>query len=336
MSTENLYEDFDTASAAADIGAELFDKAVDTSVPGFTDGEPARGDRADEGDLPIDAKAAADPVVVPPVTPDPATPAVVPGQNSEPLDLPKSWKKEMAPVWTGMSPEAKTYVREREAQVMRGINQYQQGYQAWDNLIKPFQPVLEANPEVNPILLMQGLMATHLQLLSPSVSSDEKTSLVKNLLTQYGINLEPGTAPQSDPALIARLAKAEQTLMQFERSQRQAGVDSFKKQVDEFSANPENEHFDAVANDILRFIQTGAATDLKSAYELACWANPAIRAKMVAKQQSLKMPTPERPRKPNGQFLNLEGEGDVKPLVKKVGTIDQTIDAVVAAAYTKH
>jgi hypothetical protein len=330
MTTENAdpYADLDTKGVAAEIGAELFGKSetpasVDTDIP----------------DAPMASTVETAPVAETPSVPatDPASPvpAVVPGENSVPADLPKSWKKEMAPEWASASPGLKAYVREREAQVMRGINMYQQGYQAWDNLIQPFKPVLEQNPEVNPIVLMQGLMATHLQLLSPTVSSEEKTGLVKNLLTQYGINLEPGSAPQVDPALVARLQKAEQMIQRFEQHQRQAGVDTFKKQVDDFAALPENEFFNEVGTDILRFIQTGTAATLKEAYDLACWANPAVRAKMIAKQQAPAKPTTEKPRGKNGQFLNIEGDSDIK-IKPKVGTMDDTINAIVAKAYSKH
>lgn len=322
------YADLDTKAVAAEIGESLF---------GATEAAPEKPiaetvDTPAEASAPAADKPPASPAAAPVV--DPNAPAVVLGENAVAKPLPKSWKKELGPEWEKMSPAVREYVHEREAQVMRGINQYQQGYQAWDNLIKPFAPVLEANPDVNPIILMQGLMATHLQLLSPTLPAAEKTSLVKKLLTEYGINLEPGTAPQVDAALIARLNAAEAKITSWERSQRQTGIDTFKREVDAFSANPENEHFNEVANDILRFIQNGTASGLKDAYELACWANPAVRAKLIAKQQK---PTPgAAPRGKNGQFLNIEADSDVKPVPAKVGTIDQTIDAVIAKAYTKH
>lgn len=328
----NAYDDLDTSAVAAEIGAELFSSSENPNVS-----TASAGDNDLSSDPPVvDKPAVAEPAGTPPVAADPNVPAVIPGENSVSQPLPKSWKKELEPEWAKMSPAVRAYVHEREAQVMRGINQYQQGYQAWDNLIKPFAPVLQANPDVNPIVLMQGLMATHLQFLNPDLPAAEKATMAKNLLVQYGINLEPGSAPQVDPAIIARLKKAEDLISSFQNTQRQNGVATFQKEVEAFSVLPENEHFNEVANDILRFIQNGSAQDLKSAYDLACWANPAVRAKLIAKQQSVIPPNLEKPRAKNGQFLNLEADGDVKPARVKIGSIDDTINAVVAKAYTKH
>lgn len=328
------YADLDTAAIAADIGSELFSKAAEkpgAEIPGFTESEVVDPAAAP---APAPAPNAAAPAV------DPAAPAVIPGENSVGKPLPKSWKKELSPEWEKLSPAVREYVHEREAQVMRGINQYQQGYTAWDNLIKPFAPVLEANPEVNPIVLMQGLMATHLQLLSPSVPAAEKQKLVNGLLANYGISLVPsdGSNPQPpavDPVLLQRLAASEAKIAGWERNQREQGIQGFKAQVDEFSAKPENEYFGEVSADILHFIQTRTVSSLQEAYDLACWANPAVRAKMLAKQQAAAPAPAPLPRKQNGQFRNLEGDTDVKTK-PKVGTIDQTIDAIVAKAYTKH
>jgi hypothetical protein len=335
------YEDIDTKSVAAEIGAELFASSepespvIDTPVVESAAPEVAAS-------VTPSPEVVADPAN-PAAPSDPAAPAVVPGVNSESLDLPKSWRKEMATEWTKASPEIKAYVRERESQVMRGINQYQAGYQAWDNLIKPFAPVLEANPDVNPIVLMQGLMATHLHLLDPNTDSTAKSEMAVKLLAQYGINLDPAQQTPENSQLIARLQKAEQTIANIAKENTltkqqayQAGVDAQRKIVDAFEADPKNKYFSEVSNDILRFVANGTAADLQSAYDLACWANPAVRAKMLAEQQAVQTPsaTPKRDGK-NGRFINLDGEADGKSKSKPI-SIDNTIDSIVNKHFSSH
>ena len=92
-----------------------------------------------------------------------------------------------------------------------------------------------------------------------------------------------------------------------------------------------------MANDIHRFIQSGAANDLASAYELACYANPAVRAKMLAEQQAPATETPgNKPRAANGQFRNIDGTDPNRAKPSKAKSIDDTINDVVGKYYNAH
>lgn len=327
------YEDFDVAAASAEVGADLFPSAEkpEPELPEL-DSEPA---------LVQSDSAPSDPAAV---TPNPVDPAIIPGQNSVASPLPKSWKKELAPDWEKTSPAVQQYVLKRESDMMRGIQQYQHGYQAWDNLIKPFAPLLEQNPNVNPIQLMQGLMQTHLQLLDPNAPSEQKAQLVNALLQEYGISLAPSdpNAPAPDAAISRELAELRAERAAYKREQEtqrqsihQAGVNNHLSVIEKFAADPANEYFNEVGNDILRFVQSGAATDLPSAYDLACWANPAVRAKMLAKQPASSAAVQNARDKKTGQFINVE---PAVPSTRrpKTGTIDNTIDSIVAKHYTAH
>lgn len=334
----DLYADVDASAIAAEIGEDLFPKVENNPLADEIHDSPTAKPAAEVPPVTVKVET---PVIDTTKVVDPNTPAIIPGQNSEPLALPKSWKKETAPLWEKADPALKAYVYAREADVMRGINQYQQGHQAWDNLIKPFQPILEANPDVNPIILMQGLMATHLQLLNSAVPAADKVGMVKRLLTEYGITLEPGAAPDGNAVLLERLAKQERELNTFRtefatsrRVTQQENLTQKQREVETFASDPKNEYFAEVSNDILRFISTGAAQNLADAYELACWANPAVRAKMQAKQLAATKPNGQSPRDKTGKFVNLDGDPDPKTGKVKPGTMDDTINGVVAKHYT--
>lgn len=363
---QDEYEGFDTAAAAADIGTSLFggpdlgderghnEGGTGTDLtPGNTDalgnGETVNEEVAEPGQKPAGAEATKPAPAEAAKLPDGANPAGTvpaaqqPGQNSVGKVLPKSWKKDMGPEWEKASPALKDYVYEREANVMRGIQQYQNGYQAWTNLIQPFAPMLEQYPQVNPIQLMQGLMNTHLQLLDPRSPMENKAKIVGQLLAEYGINMTADQAPAVDPALIQRLQRSEQAVQQLmamqqnaQRQQYQAGVNTYMQQIDAFAADPKNKFFGEVQDDILRFINSGAATTLDAAYDLAVWANPAVRAKMLAEQQVKPPVVGQKPRADNGRFVNLDDNTPPPTRKAKVGSIDDTINAVVAANYSKH
>lgn len=324
-------EELDVKALATDVGNELFppkDPAQNTEAPDLTSSDPGAPN--------LEAK-----------TPAEQTPGtVVPGQNSnnpnpnaiQSVPLPKSWKKEMEPHWAKMPAEVHAYVQQREADVMRGIQMYQGGYKAWDTLIRPFAPLLEQNPDVNPVQLMQGLMNTHLTLLNPNGDKAQKVALIQGLLQEYGISLDGVETPKSDQILVDRLNKAEQKLAAFERNVQiqnrqtyETGVNAKMAEVEAFAKDPKNEFFQEVENDIFNLIRTGTADTLAKAYELAIWTNPGVRAKMLAKQQApSNVPNARDPK--SGKFVNLE-ETPGKPKTQKVGTMDQTIDAIVASHY---
>lgn len=348
---DNAYENFDIAGAAADIGADLF-----PGKPlGLDAGNPSSSSNPDGGDLgaapTTPANSAADPLSQQLDATKPE-PQIVPGQNSAnpnpaqqqiaSVPMPKSWKKENQPLWDNMAPEAKAYWNEREGNFFRGIQQYKGGHDLWNALVEPFIPVLQQFPDVNPVQLMQGLMQSHLLLADPQTSQEKKVEFVNLLMSQYGISLN-GASP--DAGLIARLERAEQAardssqrVSAYERNRYEESVQSNLAKVEAFAADPKNKHYAEVENDIFHLIKTGAAVDLPQAYETACWANPVVRQKMIAEQHS-----PNAAQKPgqqtrgaNGQYLNIDG-GETRPIKTRPGTIDQTVDSIVAKHYpTKH
>lgn len=319
-------EDFDysdgfAASIANEIGGSLF----------------GSGEKAEPATPPAPSPAPAAPVVnAPAAAPAPEPhPNIVPGQNSETRPMPKSWRKEMESHWTKLPPEVHEYVHTREAQVMRGIQQYQESAQQWQNLIQPYAPVFQSQPDVQPVQIMQGLMNTHLQLLNPDLPQERKQSIVAKLLTDYGITMDGFTPPQVDPRVQSLEQQVQTLIRQNEAAQRaayDAGVQDWTKKIEAFATDSKNVYFNEVGNDILRFIQTGVATDLAAAYDMACWANPAVRAKMLAQQANPPAPAPA-PRAKNGQFVNL-GDGTPPPTRTRAKSMEATIDEVIARNFS--
>jgi hypothetical protein len=310
------------ADVASDIGSSLFGKSEAAS---------------DVIDVETVEKPAAQPVLedkpaaeAAPVATD--HPNVVPGQNSESKPMPKSWKKDMEAHWSKLPPEVHEYVHTREAQVMRGIQQYQEGAQAWNTLIQPYAPIFQSQPDVQPVALMQGLMNTHLQLLNPSAPMEKKQAILQRLMSDYGVTLD-GSAPPQANAEIAELRQTVQQLLRENQRTQEAsfaqGVAEQEKAIEAFAADPKNLFFNEVANDILRFIKTGVATDLASAYDMACWVNPAVRAKRMAQQAAPSAQGKPAQRAANGQFVHLDSDSP-PPARTRPGTMDSTIDSIVS------
>lgn len=331
------YGEIDAKSIAAEIGESLFASSEGAG-------------KADSSEWVIDGAVTETPVVVEtapvetPVITSAETPAIVPGQNSVARPLPKAWKKDMEPLWAKLPSEVHEYVHAREADVMRGIQQYQTGHNAWTEATKPYSEIFQQHPDVNPVGLFQGLMNTHLQLLNPSSSPQAKAQIAQRILSDYGINLEgltPFTPSQETQALHQELQTLRQEL-QTEKVSRQnrekaeydTGVASELQRIEVFANDPKNKYFNEVGTDILRFIKQGVASDIASAYDMACWANPVIRGKLLADQQAAAV-VPAQQRGPNGKFINLDSDAAVAPRKGKPKDINATIDQIVSAHYPK-
>ena len=313
-------EELDVAALTAEVGKDLF-PVVDEpgSNPGVTEG-------ASEG------------VEISKPTPEgkaslneaPAAPTA-PTRKA----LPKSWKKDMAPHWDNLPDEVREYVYSREADVMRGIQQYQTGHNQWEALTKPYQTLLQKYPDVNPVNLMQNLMNSHLQLMT--LPPDQRKAYAKRMMDAYQVKLEAeqeaaeGANPLKDElsALRHELSQLKSGFTATQRAAYNAQLAQQQKTVEGFFSDPANEFAEEVANDILRLIQTGAAKDLPGAYEMACWSNPAVRAKMIAKQQS-KPAEGQTEGKAGAKFPNVDSTPGVKSKSSRPKTMEETIDEVVA------
>jgi hypothetical protein len=342
LNPDQTYDSFDVEAAASEIGSDLFPKSSESGIPDNLDSSAQPGKAAATDTAPAPGQEAAA---------SPASVNIVPGQNSANPNpnqsnttiapLPKSWKKDMQAHWEKADPAIHAYVAEREAQVMRGIQMYQAGFNNWDATIKPFLPVLQNFPDVNPIQLIHGLLQTHLTFVNPNTPAEQKTQLVQLLLSEYGIQLDPNAA-KPDAALMARLARAEQRLSSIDaertaRSAREANesYNSNLSAVTTFSADPKNKFYPDVENDILRILQNGQAKTLADAYEIAIWTNPVVRAKLIAEQQAPAKPATAQPRKADGTFINLDSAEPRTPK-PKTGSIENTIDGIVSKHFPTH
>lgn len=245
--------------------------------------------------------------------------------------LPKSWKKDMEGHWAKLPPEVHEYVYSREADIMRGIQQYQTSAKQWDAAVKPFEQFLRQNPNLNPVQAFHSLMAAHLQLSQGT--SEHKQEILQKLMQDYGLSA-PQSASQNP--LESEVSRLKQELLAlksgFTESQKrtyESAVAEQRKSVDSFFSDPKNEFAEEVQNDILRLIQTGVASDLAAAYEQACWLNPGVRAKMLAKQQAVPAGNATQP--PTGKVLNVDSDPNARPAKqRKAMTIDDTINSIVA------
>lgn len=306
----------DTGALATSVGQDLFGGAPQV----VNDGQ----------DTPLGAASPA----AQPATPAPGvqpTPAATPGRP-----LPKAWKKDTEPLWTKADPALQEYIHAREDDVLRGIGMYKQAADSWNGLLAPYQEILSQRPDVNPQVLFQNLLHNHLALLS--AGPEQKRELAMRLLQEYQVDLGQGTsgapaAPAIPPELVNRIGGLENNM-------REMAIAAQMPTISAFFADPKNEFAEELGGDIVQLLQSGQATTLPDAYEKAKWTNPAVRQKLFDRQMAERLEAERKESEKNRRLARLNGtpaggEGGATP-TGRVGTMEDTINGVVAKHYQKH
>lgn len=262
--------DFDMASAVETIGASVFPAPI------------ADPDEVEETvEEPVATAAAAAPAL------STAAPATDAGLVPTVLDVPKSWKAEMHPYWSKLDPAVQKYYIEREKQMLDGLDQYKaeaQQAKTWRESLSPYQQTLRQLGMDELTAAKSLFQADHILRYAPT---EQKVAYFKRLADNYSIDLK-GLAPASaapaplDPAIQAlqdKLATVEHTLTARQQADHQSAQDKLRKDVDAFASDPAHPHFNAVADDMMPFIQAGLS--LQDAYDKAVWAHPVTREQQL-------------------------------------------------------
>lgn len=108
---------------------------------------------------------------------------------------------------------------------------------------------------------------------------------------RYGVSLD-GAAAAPSPAYqqpaINPDAIVQQATAAFEQRLHQRESLS---EIERFKSDPAHPYFENVREDMAILLQNGKASNLKDAYEMACWANPETRA-ILLKSQNNSAPNP--------------------------------------------
>lgn len=272
------------------------DAALDTVTERVFGDEPApttpeaTADPSSAAGKPAAAPTAAAPTdKTPPLSVDP---------DAEP---PKSWKKEMHAHWTGLPKEAKDYIRQREKQMLDGLETYKgdAGYgKGLREAMTPFQPIIKA-AGLDDVGAVKTLLTAHYRLTQGPMEQRRAAyeQLGKNLgltASPQGANGQQQTGDQEHPAIAQlrqtvdelkhNLTAREQEAYESQRAERQKEVDAFASDT---AAHP---YFEEVADYIVGLLHAararGQELSLQDAYDQAVYANPVTRQKEIDRLQT--------------------------------------------------
>ncbi|MEH7837222.1 hypothetical protein V7796_16005 [Rhizobium laguerreae] len=231
-------------------------------------GTPAAAAVSKPVDVPAGANAA---------TAAPQTPAVAPEQQPAATThrVPPGWSPEAKAQFGTLPPEVQAAVAKREQEVDNGFRVLQD-YKGLE--------------EFTPIVRQAG--TTHADVMRKAI--DWEQSLIRDPINTVihvarmaGVNLQALVAGQQDQILQRRPQQAQQqptpqpvnveaTVEQVLRKR------DTETQVNAFISDPANVHAEAVLDDMVALISAGRASNLKEAYDAACWMRPDIRQQLIS------------------------------------------------------
>lgn len=232
----------------------------------------------------------------------------------EPPQMPKSLKRELQKHWEMSPVELRQAIHQREVDFEKGITQYKtQAQQAAEILdeFKPYEWILR-NENTTAKAAISSLLQTAAILRTGTPAQKAQAAAVT--MQQYGIPLDAvqallSGAPslnQQQPQVLNphydQLAQQVQQLQQYvsqsQQQQQQALESRAMSAIEQFAADPNNHHFEAVQDRMLTLLQApGVLGDLsnmtereklQAAYDTAVRLDPNLFAQQQARIQQVR------------------------------------------------
>ena len=228
----------------------------------------------------------------------------------EALPAPNHWPKDFAAKFEALDAPAQHMFMERYKDLegdytkkTQAIAKYKKRQDAFDEIMQPFKGDFE-RAGMDDVGAVRQLLAAHDYLRK------DPQNAIAWLANQYGVDTSAiGNDPaaedefadpqvkqlQQQVAQLTGFIQNQQTQQQsVEQASTQSFIDQFAAETDA-SGNPAHPHFETVRSVMGSLISSGNATDLKSAYEAAVYANPELRQeelkRVAAKQSQAKVKT---------------------------------------------
>ena len=263
----------------------------------------------------------------------------------EAISAPKHWPKEEQEIFNAWDANVQHQVMDRY-KAMEGdytkktqaLAKYKKRNESLDEIYGPFRDDFQ-RAGMDEVAATRQLLAAHKYL------REDPQQALKWLAQSYGVDLKAvndDTAIEdeyADPQMkamqqqIAQLqgtiTNQQQQAQNMQKQEVQAMIDNFQTAKDA-DGNLKHPHFDVVQNQMLGLISSGVAKDIESAYEMAVYANPETRAKVLEEKvknetkQEVKAEAVQKAKKQ--QRVNVKGSGTPSNSAVPSGmTLNETI-----------
>ena len=286
---------------------------------------------------------------------DPLKPAEVKpdaAKIEEAIEAPSHWPQADRDMFAKQTPEGKTWLLARhkamEADYTKKTQDAGSARRYKDQLDEVFAPYREAMARdgIDDVTAIKQLVAAHDYLQKDPING------INWLAQRYGIDLKQATEGVSgdaqNPELVSmknRFAQLENKLNSTLSAQQNEQQKATLTQVEQFAVEKDAQgnalrpHFDEVAKDIAVLIgvsrQQGDQLSLQDAYDRAIYANPQVRAKVLAVLETERKAKDEDERKRKADAakragFEVRGQGAAVSLAAQTNSVREDLEAAFA------
>lgn len=224
---------------------------------------------------------------------------------------PVSWKPEIREKFASLPPEVQAEVNRREVEISQGFRQIEQvrNYAgAINRTIQPYEAMIKAEGG-NHVTAVDNLLKT--AYLLRTAPPQQKATMVAQMIIQHGVDLGmldklldgvvnkgqplPGMQQQPQDPTMQYIQRELAPIKQFfTQAQQRMGqneeqiTNSVLQEMQAFEADPKNEFYQDVKEDMATFLeiaaQRGVKMSLSEAYQRATLAHPTIGQTMISRQ----------------------------------------------------
>jgi hypothetical protein len=221
----------------------------------------------------------------------------------EALTAPKHWPKEEQDIFNAWNANVQHQVMDRY-KAMEGdytkktqaLSKYKKRNEALDEIYGPFKDDFQ-RAGMDEVAATRQLLAAHdylrtqpqqaLQWLAKNYGVDLKAVNDDTAIEDEYADPQMKAMQQQIAQLQGTIQNQQQQAQNMQKQEVQTLIDNFQTAKDE-DGNLKHPHFEAVQNQMAALVGSGQAKDIAEAYDMAVFANPTTRAKVLEEQAKQK------------------------------------------------
>lgn len=203
-----------------------------------------------------------------------------PEPEAPPIEAPASLSADDLSRWATLDRATQEWIAAREAKASESARTWE----PVQNVLKQYEPLYAARGIAAPQALASLFEAQRMLETRPAEA-------IEVLARQYGVpfpRAEASTPSQPNDQISALLAEVQSLKAEIAQSKQVAeysAAQATEQTIREFAAKPEHRHFPTVRGFMGELMRAGWASDLASAYEMACRAHPEVSKALAAEAE---------------------------------------------------
>lgn len=202
------------------------------------------------------------------------------------VNAPEAWKAELKAKWGALPPEVQAEIARRESDVEKRfttMDEERNFAKKMKDVITPYMPIIQSEGGT-PEGAVRDLLNTAFILRQGT--PQQKMNVIIGTARKFGVDLQGAIQASNQPQQVDHVAIARDIARQeLDSYKQQQESEKIQAVIEAFASDPQNVHYDKVKPVMAALLTSGAAKDMKDAYDKAINSDPEIRASLQAEKQ---------------------------------------------------